>query len=59
MSTLTFSEKEIPATDGRWFTVWTMPCRRLDNVIDGVGITLLDITATKEFDQSLRKDLPS
>ncbi len=59
LSTLAFSEKEIPATDGRWFTVRIMPYRRLDNVIDGVVITLVDITATKELEQALRKDLQS
>ncbi|PXX98439.1 chemotaxis protein CheB [Halomonas sp. LBP4] len=59
LSTLAFSEKQIPATDGRWFTVRIMPYRRLDNVIDGVVITLVDITATKELEQSLRKDLQS
>lgn len=57
LSTLAFSEKQITTTDGRWFTVRIMPYRRLDNVIDGVVITLLDITATKELERSLRKDL--
>ncbi len=59
LSTLEFSEKQILATDGRWFTVRIMPYRRLDNVIDGVVITLVDITATKELEQALRKDLKS
>ena len=59
LSTLEVSEKQILATDGRWFTVRIMPYRRLDNVIDGVVITLVDITATKELEQSLRKDLKS
>lgn len=59
LSTLVFSEKEIPATDGRWFTVRIMPYRRLDDVIDGVVITLLDITETKKLEQALRKDLKS
>ena len=31
-----------------------MPYRRLDNVIDGVVITLVDITATKELESRLR-----
>jgi hypothetical protein len=31
-----------------------MPYRRLDNVIDGVVITLVDITATKELESALR-----
>ena len=57
LSTLAFSEKQITATDGRWVTVRIMPYRRLDNVIDGVVFTLLDITATKELEQMLRKDL--
>ncbi|WP_339642432.1 PAS domain-containing protein [uncultured Porticoccus sp.] len=59
LSTLVFSEKQILATDGRWFTVRIMPYRRLDNVIDGVVITLLDITETKELEQALRRDLES
>lgn len=59
LSTLVFSEKQILATDGRWFTVRIMPYRRLDNVIDGVVITLLDITETKELEQTLRRDLKS
>ncbi|MCA1790632.1 MAG: PAS domain-containing protein [Thioalkalivibrio sp.] len=44
--TLASSEKPIPTDDGRWFTVRIMPYRRLDNVIDGVVITLVDITDT-------------
>ncbi|MFO7550005.1 MAG: chemotaxis protein CheB [Haliea sp.] len=59
LRTLAFSEKQIRATDGRWFTVRIMPYRRLDNMIDGVVITLLDITATKELEQALRQDLQS
>lgn len=59
LRTLAFSEKQILATDGRWFTIRIMPYRRLDNVIDGVVITLLDITATKELEQALRRDLPT
>ncbi|MGR2737894.1 chemotaxis protein CheB [Billgrantia sp. Q4P2] len=59
LSTLAFSEKQITTTNDRWFTVRIMPYRRLDNVIDGVVITLIDITATKELEQALRKDLQS
>jgi two-component system, chemotaxis family, CheB/CheR fusion protein len=55
LRTLAFSEKEIPATDGRWFSVRIMPYRRLDNVIDGVVITLVDITATKTLESTLRQ----
>jgi len=55
LQTLAFSEKQVPTTDGRWFSVRIMPYRRLDNMIDGVVITLVDITATKELESALRK----
>lgn len=57
LNTLAFSEKQITTTDNRWFTVRIMPYCRLDNVIDGVVITLLDITATKTLERSLRDGL--
>ncbi|MCH8497417.1 MAG: PAS domain-containing protein [Marinobacter sp.] len=57
LNTLAFSEKQVSTNDNRWFTVRIMPYRRLDNVIDGVVITLLDITATKQLELALRKDL--
>jgi two-component system CheB/CheR fusion protein len=44
LRTLAVSEKRVTTHDGRCFTVRIMPYRRLDNVIDGVVITLLDIT---------------
>ncbi len=55
LSSLAVSEKQITTTDDRWFTVRIMPYRRLDNVIDGVVITLVDITETKNLESSLRK----
>jgi two-component system CheB/CheR fusion protein len=55
LRTLAFSEKQIPTSDGRWFSVSIMPYRRLDNVIDGVVVTLVDITATKELESALRQ----
>jgi PAS domain-containing protein len=55
LRTLAFSEKQIQTTDGRWLSVRIMPYRRLDNVIDGVVITFVDITATKELELALRK----
>lgn len=57
LRTLTFSEKQILTNDGRWFSVRIMPYRRLDNVIDGVVITFVDITETKKLEQTLRRDL--
>lgn len=55
LRTLVFSEKQIPTNDDRWFTVRIMPYRRLDNVIDGVVITLVDITTTKRLEAALRE----
>jgi two-component system CheB/CheR fusion protein len=53
LRTLAFCEKQASTTDGRWFSVRIMPYRRLDNVIDGVVITLVDITATKKLELAL------
>ncbi len=55
LRTLAFSERQIPASDGRWFTVRIMPYRRLGNVIDGVVITLLDVTSIKRLEAELRQ----
>ena len=55
LRTLALSEKQIPASDGRWFSVRILPYRRLDNMIDGAVITFVDITATKKLEAALRK----
>ncbi|MFN3712770.1 MAG: chemotaxis protein CheB [Alcanivoracaceae bacterium] len=56
LRTLTFSEKQIHTNEGRWFNVRIIPYRRLDNVIDGVVITFVDITETKNLESRLRQD---
>jgi two-component system, chemotaxis family, CheB/CheR fusion protein len=43
LRTLRPSEKRIQTDDGRKYQVRIMPYRRIDNVIDGVVITLLDL----------------
>lgn len=48
------SDKQVQSSDQRWFAVRIMPYRRLDDVIDGVVITLVDITETKQLEKSLR-----
>jgi len=55
LRTLAFSEKQIATQDGLWFTVRIMPYRTLANVIQGVVITFVDITAAKELESRLRK----
>jgi two-component system, chemotaxis family, CheB/CheR fusion protein len=55
LRTLAFSEKQIATTDGLWYTVRIMPYRTVANVIQGVVITFVDITAAKELESRLRK----
>jgi two-component system CheB/CheR fusion protein len=55
LRTLVFKEKQVPARNGRWFTVRILPYRTLENVIDGVVITFSDITATKGLEERLRQ----
>ena len=45
LRTLVFSEKQIHSQDGRWFSVRIMPYRTIEEKIDGVVITLADITS--------------
>jgi len=44
----------VPAHDGRCFMVRIMPYRTMDNVIDGVVITCIDITAAKRIEHELQ-----
>jgi two-component system CheB/CheR fusion protein len=53
---LAFSEKQIDATDGRWFSVRIMPYRTMEDVIAGVVITFSNITAAKALESELRKE---
>ncbi|MDT8322023.1 MAG: chemotaxis protein CheB [Xanthomonadales bacterium] len=55
LRTLAAAEKQILSTDGRWFSVRIMPYQTLDKLVDGVVITLVDITATKELESALRQ----
>ncbi len=53
---LAFSEKQIDATDGRWFSVRIMPYRTMEDVIAGVVITFSNITAAKALEAELRAE---
>lgn len=57
LRTLVFSEKQVAATDGRWFSVRIMPYRTMEDVIGGVVITFADITATKTLEAELREEI--
>lgn len=56
LRTLQVSEKQVETSDGRWFTVSIMPYHRIDDVIDGVVLTMVDITETKKLEQTLRDE---
>ncbi len=53
LETLVFSEKEIETREGRWFRTRIIPYRTLENVIDGLVITFIDITSVKQKEQDL------
>ena len=55
LRTLISIEKQVTARDNRWFTVRVMPYRTQENRVDGVVITLSDISAAKVLEAALRK----
>ena len=44
LRTLVFIQKQIPTKDGRWFSTRIMPYRTLDDRIEGLVITFIDIS---------------
>jgi two-component system CheB/CheR fusion protein len=54
LRTLATSEKEVATTDDQWFSVRIMPYRTGANVIQGVVITFVNITAAKKLESRLR-----
>jgi two-component system, chemotaxis family, CheB/CheR fusion protein len=55
LRSLVFTQKEIPSRDGRWFLVRIMPYRTLDDRIDGLVITFIDISNHKKIEENLIK----
>ena len=55
LGSLMFREREIAATDARWFKVRVMPYRTSGNRIDGVVITLSDISESKRLERELTR----
>jgi two-component system CheB/CheR fusion protein len=53
LRTLVFKEADIEASNSRWFTVRIMPYRTLDDRIDGLVITFIDITKAKKLEAEL------
>jgi len=54
LRTLVFCEKQIPTRSGGWYTVRIMPYRTVENVIDGVVVTFINITESKLLEAQLR-----
>jgi len=55
LRSLVFKETQVETIDQRWFTVRIMPYRTLDNRINGLVITFVDITAAKQLETALRR----
>lgn len=53
LRTLISKKSVISTNDQRWFTVRIMPYRRVDDKIDGVVITFIDISAAKKLEAKL------
>ncbi|MFT4720340.1 MAG: PAS domain S-box-containing protein [Candidatus Azotimanducaceae bacterium] len=53
LRTLVFIEKQVSTKDGRWFKVRIMPYRTMDNVIDGVVITFLEVSSARLAENEL------
>jgi two-component system CheB/CheR fusion protein len=54
LRTLVFSERQIATHSERWFTARIMPYRTVENVIDGVVVTFINITESKQLEARLR-----
>ena len=55
LQTLIFSERQISASNQRWYNVRIMPYRTLENVIDGVVMTFADVSEAKKLEQQLQE----
>ncbi len=54
MDTLTAIAKEVTARDGRNFFTRVLPYRTVDGAVQGVILTLVDVTGLKEIERDLR-----
>ena len=55
LRTLVFIETAITTNSGNWFNVRIMPYRTVDDKIDGLVITFIDITVAKKLEIELNK----
>jgi two-component system CheB/CheR fusion protein len=54
LRTLVQIEKQVAGADGRWFVARILPYRTLENMIDGVVITFIDVTVSRNLEVELR-----
>ncbi|MDP4208185.1 MAG: CheR family methyltransferase [Bacteroidota bacterium] len=55
LRTLIFIQKQIPAKDGRWFSIRIMPYRTFDDRIDGLVITFINTSDIKQLEVKLNE----
>jgi two-component system, chemotaxis family, CheB/CheR fusion protein len=55
LRTLVFMQKQIPAKDGRWFSIRIMPYRTSDDRIDGLVITFINLSDLKQVEVKLHE----
>jgi two-component system CheB/CheR fusion protein len=55
LRTLVFIQKQIPAKDGRWFSIRIMPYRTFDDKIDGLVITFIDVSDLRQVEVKLHE----
>lgn len=53
LDTLVPKEVEVQTTEGLWYALRIQPYRTLNNVIEGVVLTFVDITATRKLNERL------
>lgn len=55
LKTLSQKETEIQTAEGQWFSMRLLPYRTLENVIEGVVITFVDVNKIKKAEEDLKK----
>jgi two-component system CheB/CheR fusion protein len=55
LRTLVFKEIELRGRDGKWYLMRILPYRTIENVIDGLVLTFVDVTRVKTLEESSRE----
>ncbi|MGE5424838.1 MAG: chemotaxis protein CheB [Syntrophothermus sp.] len=57
LRSLIFIEKSVPTIDGRWFSIRILPYRTMEDRIEGLVITYIEITDRKRVEDNLNETL--